>query len=149
MCYIRKLVHMQIKDNYIKICASCSLNAISSVTRKTGILLFNLLAYVPQQICLPHYTYIPLYCYFRLHIDLILQHTLVKFKHTATLIYYSTAMYVPATNIPIKWHICYKCKLLNMHHVGRKPAYMVNINLLPSILWPEYVYMWNAVHDAG
>ena len=53
--YIYKLVHMQIGENCLYICASYELTAINSMTRNTGIHTFVLLSYAPEQICQPHY----------------------------------------------------------------------------------------------
>ena len=55
-----QLVHVHIYDNYVSICASYEPNATNRVTRNTNIH-FTLLAYTPDQICLPHCTTIVVY----------------------------------------------------------------------------------------
>ena len=59
--------------------------------------------------------YVPLHFYCSLHVDLAFLHTSFKNQQTATFIYYSTAEYVPATNIPLKCHIPI---LLEVHLLG-------------------------------
>ena len=55
--HIRQLVPAQMSDNDISICASYDLNAINNLTTNTGIHTFTLLAYTPEQLCLPSCTY--------------------------------------------------------------------------------------------
>ena len=67
---------------------------------------FTLLAYVLVQICLQYCTYIS-HCISTvryLHEDPILLLVSVQTQQNVTSIYDATAIHVPATNIPLKYH---------------------------------------------
>ena len=55
--HICQVVHVQVGDNYIYICASYELNAINYVTSNSGIHNFTLLPHAPEQIYVPKCTY--------------------------------------------------------------------------------------------
>ena len=74
---------------------------------------FTSLTYVPEQICLSHSTHlfhytVPVVCIWTPY-----QHTNNSTKK-ATFIYHDITIYVPATNIPLKCHICHMLKLLKI-----------------------------------
>ena len=81
-CDRKHVIAICVKTNTPLKCPMCQLytsyepNAINNVTRNTDIQTFTLLAYAPEQICLPHHTYVPLYYYCGLHIGThIIAHT--------------------------------------------------------------------------
>ena len=58
-CHIYQLLHVQISDNNISKCASHELTALNNVMRNTGIHTYHTIGTCPEQICLPHHTYMP------------------------------------------------------------------------------------------
>ena len=60
-------LHVNIRHIYVSIYASYEHMAVVYIY-------FTLLAYAPEQICMPHCTCVPLHCYCSLHIDPTLLH---------------------------------------------------------------------------
>ena len=98
---------MQIGDNYVSIYASYELNTIKNVTVALVYVHFTLLAFAPEQIFLPHSTYMPtLHCYWSLHIDPIYCTNQSK---NCKFINHVTAIYVSKTNMSLNYHVYAKC----------------------------------------
>ena len=68
-------------------------------------------------------------------------HISVKQQATATFIYHYIGIYVPATNVPLKYIIYGMC-LNYSTYINKKsmPIHMPCTNLLPSPMWPEMLY---------
>ena len=79
---------------------------MNNVTMKSSIDTFHITAICPEaNKPATLHIYILLHCYLSLHIDPTLLHISINTLQNATLIYNATAIYVPATNMPIKCHI--------------------------------------------
>ena len=65
----------------------------------------TLLAYAPEQICLPHCTYVPLHFNYSPHTDQTLLHTSTKNNELQHLLTIVLQKYVPGTNTPLKCHM--------------------------------------------
>ena len=102
----------------------------------------TLLAYAPEQICLPHYTcsshcinnvvdmYTPQYCTYPSNINKL-----------ELFIYHTTAKYVPATKYALKCNSTVICpNYLTSINGGSISIYMPNMNSLASVMWPGVLY---------
>ena len=130
---------MQIWDNYVSIYASHELNAINNVTRSTIIHTLHIIGICPwinRHVTL--YIYVPLHCYCILHKNPTLLHISVIEQQIATLIYPSIAIYVLATNMPLKRYV-YTNNFAYFIARGL-PIYVPHMNLLASTMWPAALY---------
>ena len=91
----------------------------------------TLLAYTPEQICLPYYTCMS-QCTLSMvyiHTDPTLLHKSIKNQQTAKDIYHTTAKYVAATNVPLKCQIYATCPNYSMCIDGKSmPINMLHRN---------------------
>ena len=71
--------------------------------------------------------YVSLHCYCNLHIDPTFLHISVKPQQNETLIYYSIAIYVPATNMPLKWHLLATSQITQCASIGELCKYIYHI----------------------
>ena len=113
-CHICQLPHVQPSDNCVSIYTSYKLNAINNVTTSTGKDPFILLAYVPEQIWLPHCT-----CMF---------HCISTGVYTQIWHYFTDKVITQQTTAASSWcnHICvsnkyapqmsYICHKCQLHH---------------------------------
>ena len=101
---------------------------------------FTLLAYAPEQICL--HLYVPLHFYCTIHMDQTLLHTSAIQQETVKFIYHANAIYLPATNMHLKWSIYATCvNYMTCIKWGAKPIYMSHMNSVASTMWLRPVYM--------
>ena len=90
-----------------------------------------------NNICPPHCTYVSLHCYCSQNIDPTLLQTSIK---TGTLIDHTTAIYVIATNMPLKYHIYATCpNNLTCIYGGSMPIHMPHRKLLPSMMYQKWL----------
>ena len=104
ICYILKLVHVQIWGNYVSIYTLYELTAINSVTTSNNIHTFHINGICPWTNMLATlHIYILLHVYCTTHTDLALLHISVKNKiHKIYLQFTMLLSYVPATHMPLK-----------------------------------------------
>ena len=83
---------------------SYELTAINNMTRSTAIPHLTLLAYDSEQIYQPQCIHVLVHCHCSRHTDPTLLHISLK-HHNEAFISHTFAIYVPDTNMPIKYHL--------------------------------------------
>ena len=100
---IYKLLNVHISDKYVSIHASYELTAINSLTRSTALHNFTLLAYAPEQICLPHHTCMSHCTNVVLYMQTSYECTFEVNKEFQ-LYFQAITVHIPTTNMPLKCH---------------------------------------------
>ena len=72
--------------------------------------------------------------------DPTLLHISAKAQQNVTFILHASAIYVPATYIPIICYICHRHKLLNVHQWGSMPIFMPQMISMASTMLPIVQY---------
>ena len=86
---------------------------------------FTQLAYAPEQICLPHHTFISHCTNTVLYVDPILLHTQIKKKQlTATLIYHINGIHMPHMHI------------ISCAYETTVSVHIPHVSSMQSIMWP-------------
>ena len=103
-CHIHQLVYVHIWHLYIRIYTSYEPLKSTMWTGSLAHINFTLLAYAPEQICMPHWTCVHLYCYHSQYIDPHITAHISKTKQQSYHHICTDNKFVP--QLPHIYHIC-------------------------------------------
>ena len=131
VCHICQLIHVHIGDNYVSIYTSHEPNAISNMTRSTGVNTFHMTDLCPgANIHATLHMHVPF-----LHIDPTFLHISLKNQQNATLIQHIIAKDVPVIYLPLQFHkYCICPHYLTRIYGESMPIYIPNMKFVPLMM---------------